>query len=470
MLVSVRKSRENGGVGDEETRLLGRPADEATRRIALDLLDDANAGASRLREGDDDEALHDFRVAIRRLRSIGRAHARHLDDALCRKRLKRLARIQRATGAARDAEVQREWVSGWREQFSPEEIPGVDAFVDRLEVETPSPEDALKHWAKLEKTLRKELRVVTRDIFVQPDGYGPVLAGLARNHASHLALELESVHHEKGEEQMRAIHDARIAGKRLRYLVEPIRRDEPNAAVLVKRCKHLQDLLGDIHDMHVLIENACTLLATAGPWERVGLAAIVRLASEHSTRLETQLAGEHDARELDFVALTETMARAIEGDSGENESREIERKYLLRGLPEAVRGVEAAELAQGYLPGGEIRERLRRVRKGGRTTYLRTLKAGRGLSRIEVEEEVSAELFNPMWVLTQGARVHKKRYAIPAGELVWEIDEFLDRELVLAEVELPSEETEVVIPDWLAPHVEREVTDEPDYVNQNLAR
>ena len=49
-------------------------------------------------------------------------------------------------------------------------------------------------------------------------------------------------------------------------------------------------------------------------------------------------------------------------------------------------------------------------------------------------------------------------------------DEFLDRELFLAEIELPSEETEVVLPEWLSEQVEREVTGEDEYVNVNLAK
>jgi len=41
------------------------------------------------------------------------------------------------------------------------------------------------------------------------------------------------------------------------------------------------------------------------------------------------------------------------------ESVEIERKYLLRGLPEAALGVEPIEIEQGWLPGRKVRERLR---------------------------------------------------------------------------------------------------------------
>jgi CYTH domain-containing protein len=53
---------------------------------------------------------------------------------------------------------------------------------------------------------------------------------------------------------------------------------------------------------------------------------------------------------------------------------------------------------------------------------------------------------------------------------MWEIDEFLDRSLALAEVELPATDTEVVVPGWLADVLEREVTGDPDYINVNLAQ
>ena len=53
--------------------------------------------------------------------------------------------------------------------------------------------------------------------------------------------------------------------------------------------------------------------------------------------------------------------------------------------------------------------------------------------------------------------------------MTWEIDEFPDRNLVMAEVELPSPSTEVTAPDWLRPHVVREVTDDPAYTNYRLA-
>lgn len=150
---------------------------------------------------------------------------------------------------------------------------------------------------------------------------------------------------------------------------------------------------------------------------------------------------------------------------------EIERKYLLRGLPDRVRSAPSVEVDQGYIPGDRIRERIRRTCAGDRVQYFRTLKSGSGLVRTEIEEEASEEFFTAVWPLTRGARVFKRRYYVKEGDVTWEIDEFLDREgLWFAEVELESAEQAVAIPDWLAPMVVRDVTDEPGFTNRALAK
>jgi CYTH domain-containing protein len=75
-----------------------------------------------------------------------------------------------------------------------------------------------------------------------------------------------------------------------------------------------------------------------------------------------------------------------------------------------------------------------------------------------------------MWPLTRSARVRKVRHVLADGARTWEIDVFLDRDLVLAEVELGHLDEAVVLPAWLAPYVERDVTGEPAYFNAVLAR
>ncbi|MGH2899473.1 MAG: CYTH domain-containing protein, partial [Solirubrobacteraceae bacterium] len=77
--------------------------------------------------------------------------------------------------------------------------------------------------------------------------------------------------------------------------------------------------------------------------------------------------------------------------------------------------------------------------------------------------------FARLWPLTAGARLRKRRHRVPDGALVWEIDEFLERPLVLAEIELPTAQTEVRVPAWLETWIVREVTDEPAYTNLRIA-
>ena len=96
-------------------------------------------------------------------------------------------------------------------------------------------------------------------------------------------------------------------------------------------------------------------------------------------------------------------------------------------------------------------------------------KTGTGLVRQESETQITAVSFNQQWPATIGRRVCKKRHRIPAEDLVWEIDEFADFSLVLAEVELPTTDHHFEIPKWLAPYILQEVTLDSRYRNYNLA-
>ena len=148
---------------------------------------------------------------------------------------------------------------------------------------------------------------------------------------------------------------------------------------------------------------------------------------------------------------------------------EIERKFLLSAVPPEVSTAASTFLRQGYIPGHRLIERVRAVRKNGEESFIRTIKLGMGVKRIEIEEETTREIFDVLWGLTAQRRLEKTRYFIPDGTLTWEIDVFADRELVLAEVELPSEHTKVAFPEWLSEYIVREVTDETDFTNWSLA-
>jgi adenylate cyclase len=237
----------------------------------------------------------------------------------------------------------------------------------------------------------------------------------------------------------------------------------------------VQDLLGSVHDAHVFARSLRrmrrSLPAATGKEAdpRPALRTLTARLNGRRTAAWRSFAG--NWREREFAVLSSgvhgvVLALREMGGAGV----EIERKYLLRKLPAEVRGAPVAEIEQGYLPGEVLVERLRRVKTPAGVQYVRTVKTGSGLVRTELEESCTLATFKAMWPLTKGKRLRKRRYRLADAGHVWEIDEFLDRRLVLAEVELTSARDEVVLPDWLARCAVREVTAEPEYLNHTLSR
>lgn len=154
------------------------------------------------------------------------------------------------------------------------------------------------------------------------------------------------------------------------------------------------------------------------------------------------------------------------------EPLEIERVFLLRQLPDLPKH-DALKIEQGYLPDdgtAGLEGRVRRTTKGRAVLCNHTVKRGLGLVRTEVERVITLEEFERLWPSTVGRRISKTRHKVKDGALTWEIDRFDGLDLVLAEVELPSPDTPVTPPAWLAPHIVREVTEEPEYRNYELAK
>lgn len=147
---------------------------------------------------------------------------------------------------------------------------------------------------------------------------------------------------------------------------------------------------------------------------------------------------------------------------------EIERKFLVDRGPSDLDAHPSAEIEQGYLAltddGLEVR-----VRRYGPRAVL-TIKSGGPLERVEEEIEIDERRFRSLWPLTEGKRIRKRRYRIPAEHgLQIELDVYADalHGLVTAEVEFDSETAAAAFapPEWLG----REVTDEPEYKNKRLA-
>jgi adenylate cyclase len=144
---------------------------------------------------------------------------------------------------------------------------------------------------------------------------------------------------------------------------------------------------------------------------------------------------------------------------------EVERKFLVDTAP-TLDDTPAEEIDQGYLASGSDGE-VRLRRKGEH--LLLTAKRGGGLAREEAEIELDREVFDRLWPLTEGRRLHKRRHVLPLGDLEMEVDVYagdLDG-LVVAEIEFPSEDAARSFepPEWLG----EDVTGDPRYLNETLA-
>jgi adenylate cyclase len=143
---------------------------------------------------------------------------------------------------------------------------------------------------------------------------------------------------------------------------------------------------------------------------------------------------------------------------------EIERKFLLQG--DAWRSLAAGiRYRQGYL--SSAKERTVRVRTAGDAAFLTIKGLATGATRAEYEYAIPLEDGNEMLdTLAEQPLIEKVRYTIAHGNAVWEIDEFLgeNQGLVVAEVELSSEDQPFDRPEWLG----EEVTGDPRYYNSSL--
>ena len=149
-----------------------------------------------------------------------------------------------------------------------------------------------------------------------------------------------------------------------------------------------------------------------------------------------------------------------------NPLHEIERKFLLKRLPDGLADYPHEEIEQGYLA---LEEGIQvRLRKEGNVRWL-TYKRGNKSTREEREVRLTAEQFEALWPATAERRLSKIRYDVPYQKYIVEVDVYTGRHdgVIVAEVEFPDEKScrEFVPPDWFG----EEVTGHSRYSNIVLA-
>ncbi|MFP4271994.1 MAG: CHAD domain-containing protein [Halothiobacillaceae bacterium] len=213
-------------------KFLNSPASEVICRLLDDLSAKVGKRLDALRKGDDPDALHDARVEIKRLR-VWLKHGK--SEVKTRSKARHALRdFTKASNPMRDREVMLQWLA----ELKPEgnRIKGVTdvRFIAQREM------DLLE--ARVMK-LTRSLRVVLnahRRRSAEGHSFGYWLAEQVAGHQLTLVQDLENL--------PEGLHEARLTGKHLRYLIEPISGDEVSDRALVL-LKELQELLGQAHDM-----------------------------------------------------------------------------------------------------------------------------------------------------------------------------------------------------------------------------
>ena len=214
------------------------------------------------------ELVHDLRVALRRCRSLAQGLA--VVDPVGRSIWRRLSTTGRplfaGLGALRDAQVMRQWMTDLVPgEASAAAVAAIDGGVPELVA------GAVASLASFDTVAWDELSFLApprADIMLQKR---PALVWLALVRFQEArALHVTAMRRRQAED----LHQVRIGVKRLRYTLESLLPDRHHG--VSKTLKRLQDVLGDLHDLDVV-------LATLGPAEPAVRAGV------EATRLERLL-------------------------------------------------------------------------------------------------------------------------------------------------------------------------------------
>lgn len=227
-----------------------------------------------IRQATDPECVHHARVASRRLHAGLRLFSDCLPPDEGARWQKQVRRLTRGLGAARDLDVQREYLVGVLAQIqAPTEYPGIAQLLLQTErARADAQRKVLKALKRLEKS--NILREMRKTLKPEPEASEELLRqspGCLRMAQQHIGQRLEEVlsfeDSLEDAEDCQQHHAMRIAAKRLRYTLEICRPvyGAPMDGVL-ETVKQLQSLLGEIHDGDVWIEKLPRMLEAERRW------------------------------------------------------------------------------------------------------------------------------------------------------------------------------------------------------------
>ncbi len=147
---------------------------------------------------------------------------------------------------------------------------------------------------------------------------------------------------------------------------------------------------------------------------------------------------------------------------------EIERKFLVRGESYRELADSSSHIRQGYICSGHGRTVRVRIRDQRGFLTIKGPSDDGGLSRYEFEKEITLEEARQLMDICETGVIDKRRYLVKSGQHTFEVDEFYgdNAGLVMAEVELQSEDEPFEKPDFIG----QEVTGDRRFYNSHMRK
>ncbi len=312
------------------------------------------------------------------------------------------------------------------------------------------------------KRLRRQARRWEADLLHAADaeGLGPRLAQLIEEAGDQLAARLDEAR-DRPRVEVAAAVDAGL--NRLDALVRPAAEHVPAVEGLTEVLADLRSLLAPwlarvrsssfLEHIVTLDEARPTVsLSVAG---KTALQAFIEVCARGAEDAGVKFAASWtDMRTQELRArIADVVAPLTDRPLPEA----TERIYPLKRMPRLPESFAMCEIHEAWIDGETIHEHIRSEKEAdGPRRFLRRWVLGSGLHADAVEEEIPEALFRTLWNYVGAARVKRRCYKVEEGALTWEIDEYLDRPLILARVLLPPGVEDPRLPPWLESHLDRE--------------
>ena len=147
---------------------------------------------------------------------------------------------------------------------------------------------------------------------------------------------------------------------------------------------------------------------------------------------------------------------------------EIERKFLVTSEDFKKEAISQKRIQQGYLSSVPERTVRIRIKENQASLTIKGASNETGMSRFEWEKEISVDEAKKLLLLCEKGVIDKTRFEVKIGNHTYEVDEFYGKNqgLIMAEIELNSENETFEKPNWLG----KEVTNDKRYYNSYLSK